>query len=254
MIKRKKKILSAEINLEKTLGIPLNVNFKDIRTLIGTPTRGLLSAHWILSFLKQSHPVNTSIDYKFIIGKDVDTARNELAQEAIKLGAEYLIFIDDDVIIPPNTITKLTNLADQGKDIVGGVYYTKQIPPEPLIFKGRGTGCFKNWKIGEIIENVDGVGMGLTLLRTEIFKKIKKPWFKTIESSRKLTSEGNLFYSVDESLYFCNKAISKGFQINVDTSIQGIHFDHKSNTFYFNSEGNAVVVKEGKLIFPYKSL
>jgi len=252
MIKRKKKFLSPEVNLKKTLGIPLNVNFKDMRVLIGMPTRGLLSAQWVLSFLKQSHPVNTSIDYKFVIGKEVGEARNELAQEALKLGTEYLIFIDDDVIIPPNTITKLINIADQGKDIVAGVYYTKQIPPEPLIFKGRGTGCFKNWKIGEIIDDLDGVGMGLTLLRTAIFKKIKKPWFKTVESSRKLTNKGNLFYSVDESLYFCNKAISKGFKITVDTSIQGIHFDYKTNTFYFNSEGNAVAVKEGKLIFPYK--
>ncbi len=254
MNKGKKKILSTEINLKKTLGIPLNVNFKDIRVLIGVPTRGLLSAQWVLSFLKQSHPVNTSIDYKFIVGKDVSTARDELVQEAIKLGTEYLIFIDDDVIIPPDTITKLINIADQEKDIVAGVYYSKQIPPEPLIFKGRGTGCFKNWEIGEIIDDIDGVGMGLTLLKTAIFKKIKRPWFKTVESSRKSTKNGKLFYSVDESLYFCNKAISKGFQITVDTSIQGIHFDYKSNTFYFNSEGNAVVVKEGKLIFPYKSL
>jgi len=251
MNKRKKKFLSPEINLKKTLGIPLNVNFKDVRVLIGVPTRGLLSVQWVLSFLKQSHPVNTSLDYKFVIGKEVGKARNELVQKALKLDTEYLIFIDDDVIIPPNTITKLINIADQGKDIVAGVYYSKQIPPEPLIFKGRGTGSFKNWKIGEIINDVDGIGMGLTLLKTAIFKKIKKPWFKTIESSRKSTRNEKLFYSVDESLYFCNKAISKGFKITVDTSIQGIHFDYKTNTFYFNSKGNAVVIREGKLIFPY---
>jgi len=242
MDKRKKKIL----------GITQNINFKNTRILIGIPTRGLLSAQWVLSFLKQSHPVNTSIDYKFIIGKEVGEARNELVQEALRLDTEYLIFIDDDIIIPPDTITRLINIADEGKDIVAGIYYSKQVPPEPLIFKGRGTGSFRNWKIGEIVNDIDGIGMGLTLIRTVVFRKIKKPWFKTIESSRENVGGNEFFYSIDESLYFCNKAISKGFKITVDTSIQGIHFDYKTNTFYFNSEGNAVAVKEGKLIFPYK--
>jgi len=245
------KIPTKEIELKKRLGIPLNINFKPVKLLIGIPSRGMVSAHWVIPLLKQGNPINTTIEYRFIIGKEVGIARNELVEEALKMKADYLFFLDDDVIISPNTITRLINIADEKKDIVAGVYYTKQIPPQPLIFKGRGTGSFKNWKVGEILDDIDGVGMGLTLIKTEIFEKLKKPWFKTIEAEKFTTKQGQVIsFSTDEALYFCNKAIAKGFRITVDTSIQGIHYDCETDTFYFNSKGKPVAVRKGKVIFP----
>lgn len=95
---------------------------------------------------------------------------------------------------------KLTDLADQGNDIVAGVCYSKQIPPQPILFKGRGTGSFKDWKVGDILYNLDGVGMGLTLIRTNIFRKIKKPWFKTITSQGANIGGKYASYSKDEAL------------------------------------------------------
>ena len=236
--------------IKKKLGIPSSVVYKSVKIFVGIPTRGMINANWIAPILKQSLPVNTSIEYRFLIGEEVGTAREKLAEMAIALRADYLIFVDDDVIIPPNAIAKLCNLADEGRDIVAGVYYSKQIPPQPLVFKGRGTGSYKKWKIGEIIEDADGVGMGLTLIKTEILKKIKKPWFKTINVQKQIVNNEEIFLGKDENLYFFDKVISHGFKITIDTGIQGIHYDHKTDSFYFNDEGVPVVVTKGEVVFP----
>jgi len=239
------------VELKKRLGIPPTVILKPIKILIGIPSRGMVSIHFLSSLLKQSIPVNTSVEYRFIGGKEVGDARNKLGEESLKLKSNYLLFLDEDVIIPQDAIARLVNLGDEGRDIVAGVYYSKQIPPQPLIFKGRGTGSFKNWTVGEILEDVDGVGMGLTLIRTELFNKLKKPWFKTIGAEKFTTKKGQtVSFSTDEALYFCDKAISKGFRITVDTGIQGVHYDCKTDTFYFNSKGKPVAVRKDKVIFP----
>lgn len=247
----KNKLTQEVTELRKKLGVPLSVEFKEVKAVIGIPSRGTVSVHFLPPLLKQSIPINIFVEYRFVVGKEVGVARNELAEEALKLKADYLIFIDDDVIIPQDAIAKLISLADEGKDIVAGVYYTKQIPPQPLIFKGIGTGCFKNWRVGEILENISGVGMGLTLIRTTVFRKLKRPWFKTIKSAKFTNKQGSVIsFGIDEALYFCNKALSKGFRITVDTNIQGIHYDFRTDTFYFNSRGKPVAVRMGKIIFP----
>ncbi|MDO8515209.1 MAG: hypothetical protein Q7S14_01790 [bacterium] len=247
----KKKSTQEVIELRKRLGIPLSVEFKETKVVIGIPSRGMLSTHFLPPLLKQSMPINIFVEYCFVIGKEVGLARNELVEKSLKLNADYLLFIDDDVIIPQDAVARLINLVDEGRDIVAGVYYSKQIPPQPLIFKGIGTGCFSNWKVGEILENVSGVGMGLTIIKTDVFRKLKRPWFKTINSTKFVSKEGNIVsFGIDEALYFCYKALSCGFRISVDTSIQGIHYDFRTDRFYFNSKGKPVVVKGGTLIFP----
>ena len=47
----------------------------------------------------------------------IDTARNTAAQMALSRECDYLMFIDDDVMIPPDTLEKLLK-AD--KDVIAG--------------------------------------------------------------------------------------------------------------------------------------
>jgi len=233
---------------KRLVGIAKSTVFHPIHLLIGIPSRGQVSCYFMVSLLRQDEPINTTVDYCFVVGKEIGAARNEIVEKALAVGAEYLLFIDDDVVVPRNTIIGLLDLADQGNDIVAGVCYSKQIPPQPILFKGRGTGSFKNWKVGDILHELDGVGMGLTLIRTDIFRRIKKPWFKTTVSQKVSVGEKYISYNKDESLYFCDKALRAGFKITVDTGIQAIHHDYATNTFYFNSQGRAVAVRGNKIL------
>lgn len=214
--------------------------------LIAIPSRGMISCEVVSSLLTQDNPLNMTIKYQFEVGGEVGESRNRLAEYAIKIGAEYLLFIDDDVIIPPNCYNKLIYWANEGYDVVSGVYYSKQIPPQPLIYRGRGNGYLSKWKVGDIIKDADGVGMGLILIKTDVFKKISKPWFFSVVGEK--DKKANTWVSMDESLYFCDKLKEANIKILVDTSIQAIHFDSSTRTFYFNSNGKPVAVRGDKIL------
>jgi len=55
--------------------------------------------------------------------------------------------------------------------IVGGLYFTKSIPAEPLLYRGRGNGYFAKWELGKKVW-VDGLGMGSTLIHSSILKAL----------------------------------------------------------------------------------
>lgn len=214
--------------------------------LVAIPSRGMVSCEFVSSLLAQGDPLNMSISYRFEVGGEVGESRNRLVEHALRIGAEYILFIDDDVILPTNCFNKLVYWAKKGHDVVSGVYYSKQIPPQPLIFKGRGNGYLSDWKVGDTIEDADGIGMGITLIKTDVFKRISKPWYKSVVNQKEKGGKG--LVSVDESLYFCDKLKLSGVKILVDTSIQGIHFDSNSKTFFFNSDGEPVAIRDNKII------
>jgi len=214
--------------------------------LVAIPSRGLVSCEFVSSLLAQDNPLNITIRYRFEVGGEVGESRNRLVDYASKIGSEYVLFIDDDVIVPINCFNKLIYWANEGYDVVSGVYYSKQIPPQPLIFKGRGNGYLSKWKVGDIIKDADGIGMGLTLIKTSVFKKIARPWFLSVVGKK--DKKTDLLVSMDETLYFCDKLKEAKISILVDTSIQAIHYDSETKTFYFNSNGRPVAVREDKVI------
>jgi len=235
----KKKILKSSIHNSTELFHP---NY----LLVAIPSRGMVSCEFVSSLLIQDNPLNMSLRYRFELGGEVGKSRNALVNYAKRIKAEYILFLDDDVILPPDCFNKLVYWANKGNEVISGVYYSKQIPPQPLIFKGRGNGYMNNWKEGDIIEDADGIGMGIALIKMRIFNEIPRPWFVSVIKEKNKATD--TFISVDESLYFCDKLKQAGKKILVDTSIQGIHFDSKNKIYYFNSQGEPCAVKDNKVL------
>ena len=148
--------------------------------------------------------MNYNTNFIALYGRPIDEARNIFAEEALKQNAKYLFMLGEDNIPPPFTIRQLIYDMEQDPElmVVGGIYCHKAKPTNPMIFRGNGAGCYWDWKVGELFE-VSGLGMDCTLIRTELFTKLKKPWFKTIdniEATRDAIPSGD---SWTEDLYFC---------------------------------------------------
>lgn len=90
--------------------------------------------------------------------------------------------------------------------------------------------------------------MGLILINTSIFRRVKPPWFKTVEDKTVEIRKNTVSYSLDENLYFCDKIIKSGYKIVVDTGIQAVHYDVNKDMFYFNSEGIPVAIRNSTYI------
>lgn len=147
------------------------------RLLIGTPTRGVVRMEWVLARYGQIIPCNWSMvqTLQYIntyspMGFMVADAQNVIVKEAIEGNYEWLLLIEDDTCPPIDAFIRFNQYMRDGDiPIVSGLYYTKTIPPEPLVYRGRGNSYFDDFKLGDKVW-VDGVPTGMLLIHTNILK------------------------------------------------------------------------------------
>jgi hypothetical protein len=195
--------------------------------VIGLPTLGRpVPLDWAMAFKSMNPPINYNSTIHLVKGKPVADAREEIAENAVKIGAKYLFFVGDDVVCPGHTLRQLIYRMENNDSIgcVGGVYCAKCDPCFPLVFRGNGRGAYWDWKIGEFFE-VTGLGMDCTLIRVEILSKMSRPWFKTVDEEGFLDGV-NKCESWTEDLYFYKKMKDETqFSIYCDASVICEHWD-----------------------------
>lgn len=201
-----------------------------VNVVVGIPSFGMVSTYFLQSRMAQQFPLVSSAIDKIVLNKPIAEARNEIVQYALDQGANYIFWLDDDVIAPGDAFLKMYN---HQKDIVNGVYWSKSNPPMPLLFRNHLEGPYWDWHIGDFVE-IDAAGNGLTLVKTDVYRKIQKelggPWYSTEYSSFK--GQNSSPSNNTEDLYFYWKAKKAGYQIWADTSIQAFHYEKNSQILY----------------------
>jgi len=150
------------------------VEWKKHRVLIATATLGTIRIEWAHARYGQVIPINwgaQGYDLPYTaIGFSIDDAYNTITKRALELESEWLLFIEDDVILPPDCFIKMGQYMNKGKfPVVSGLYYTRAEPSEPLIFRGRGNGPYTKFKLGQLVW-CDGLPMGCLLMHMSILK------------------------------------------------------------------------------------
>lgn len=201
-----------------------------VNVVVGIPTFGMISHYFYQARQAQQFPLVSSAVDKIVTNKPIAEARNEIVQYALDQGANYIFWLDDDVIAPPDAFLKLYM---HQKDIINGVYWSKSNPPMPLLFRNHLEGPYMDWHIGDFIE-IDAAGNGLTLVKTDVYRKMEKelggPWYSTEYASFKNAT--NSPSNNTEDLYFYWKARKLGYQVWADTSIQAYHYEKYSDVLY----------------------
>ena len=137
--------------------------------------------------------------------------RNSLVKTALETKADYLLFIDADMRFPKDT---LKILMSHNKDIIGVNATTRS---EPVIPTAKNIQINEDGSITWLpvysngmkgIGKVDGIGCGILLIKTSVFKKIERPYFYF----EQLPNEKIL----GEDIYFCIKARDVGIDTWVD--------------------------------------
>jgi len=147
------------------------------RLLIGTATTGLVRIEWVgarygaivpcnWSNVTMTHYMDTYIPLRY----QVADAQNLIVREAIWKDFEWLLFLEHDVIIPADAFVKLNQYMSKPQvPVVSGLYYSRSVPSEPLVYRGRGNGAFLDWKPGELVW-CDGVPTGMLLVHCSILR------------------------------------------------------------------------------------
>jgi hypothetical protein len=53
--------------------------------------------------------------------------------------------------------------------VVGGLYFTKSVPPEPMVYRGVGNSHFADWKMGDKVW-CTGIPFGFTLIHASLLR------------------------------------------------------------------------------------
>lgn len=179
---------------------------------------------WALGFRQLQLPSNV---ISMTRGQPIDQARNVLVEQALKSNAEYVLFIDSDVVIPPMAIQRMIS---HNQDIVSGVYYVRHDPITPAVWMESADLPGKYNPVTAMTENalieVHAIGMGCCLIHRRVFDHLQKPYFKWTVSD-----DGES--GVSEDFHFCRIAREAGFHIYIDTGVQCEHLS------------NAVVTRNG---------
>jgi hypothetical protein len=138
------------------------------------------------------------------------TLRNQMVDQAITDGVDWLLWIDDDHSFPPDMARRL--LAHD-KPWIGINATTRNEPLRFTAWKKPGQMLVTD-DTTHGIEKVWRMGMGISLISAEVFKAIDPPWFFTPYVE---TDEGRYFQG--EDMYFCDKARAAGFDPFVDHDI-----------------------------------
>jgi hypothetical protein len=143
-------------------------------------------------------------------GTLIFTQREKLAEEAIKWGAEFVLWIDSDMRFPKNS---LQTLLDRKQFIVGVNATTRREPIVPTakrleVVDGDSIWHPVNSLKAQGIEQITAVGFGMTMVKVDVFNKTPRPWFNVLWSDH-----GAI---IGEDIHFCVKAFDAGFPTYVD--------------------------------------
>jgi hypothetical protein len=155
-------------------------------------------------------PVNTAVLWG--VGSDRSIGRNNVVRAALDQGAEWLLFVDDDMAFPQDILMRLLAW-DQ--PIVASLYVGRMAPHYPIaytqIVEVEGVEVYVPVDLTRTpttgLVEVVGAGTGGMLIRSEVFHALERDygheWFTHTTAK-------------SEDLMFCDRAIAAGFPVHLD--------------------------------------
>lgn len=134
--------------------------------------------------------------------------RETLANKGVEINADYLLWLDSDMMFPSTTAMRLMS---HDKDIVAANYMKRSVPLTTVAYTERGD--WDNWlplESQEDLEIVEGIGMGVMLMKTAILQDVERPLFA-------FEYTDNSWHG--EDFYFQRKLQAAGHKIHVDMNL-----------------------------------
>ena len=188
----------------------------DHKVLIAVPALDVMPTQttWCLLNLKRDCPSR----FSFIVRASCHDARNLLAREAIDSGADRVLWIDSDMVFADDLMIRLGEDLDAGWDMVCGIYFKRELPTTPVIYKSISASNTSNESHAEPYFDypqdelfpVAGCGFGAVMMTTELLKRVGDFAFTPVNH-------------LSEDLSFCWLAKNVGARIACDSRIKVGH-------------------------------
>jgi len=197
------------------------------KVFIGIPCFGTVAPEILEDWMRWTYHLGRRLtNYDFFLGIKTKSeqfrARNSIVTAARQIGADYLLMLDDDMIIDidknigeSSSYSFIDKLINHGKDICGALYYHRGGECRPIAMMEYGTAhrFLRDDEITHSLQEVDVAGGGCLMIDMKVFDGLKEPYFAP-----------EFEYGTDIQL--CKKAKEAGFSVFIDSSIE---FGHLKN-------------------------
>lgn len=175
------------------------------RVAIAVPSGDMVHADFAMAYA-QLCMTSAGLPLQLVTVKSsiVAQARNTGVEHAKDFKADFIFFLDSDMVFPPAT---LLHLLLHRKDIVGATY-TKRVAPFDIL----GTKLINQpaGLSGDLLE-MQRIPTGCLLINMRVFDKLSKPYFRF-----ETNANGDI---VGEDYVFCDRARKAGFRIWCDAAL-----------------------------------
>lgn len=211
------------------------------KVLLGIPSAsGFMPTMMVHSLLQLEKPIQCG--FLAVERQRVDKARNYLVSQCLAGGYDYLMMVDDDNPIPPES---LSLMLEDDKDIVIAPIMSRNRNEH-----GKFTLCayYERWvgsgkekfRIYDNIETfreegplhqIHAGGTGCILIKREVLEKLNTKYdgapfeFGDIRLKKPVYIDGKKYErrTMSEDVEFCERAIDNGFELWLDDRVRPIH-------------------------------
>lgn len=173
---------------------------------ICVPMRKLTFTAFVVSLINRVQELAQKYHVNVIFDSTVPLPRSRtiLVKQALEKGADKIIFIDSDMVIPEGVLPKLI---ESGEDIASALYFSTDFGKPVVRILDAKNKAFKVPDREEVkkLKYVDAVGLGCAVIDAKVFKALDEPWF------------WDDWYEtgMSEDVFFCMKAGTKGFKVRL---------------------------------------
>jgi len=197
-----------------------------MKTMIAIPCMDQVQTEFVQSLVALK-PVG-QIRHAFLASSLVYKSRTDLGLMAIAEKADYVLWLDSDMVFPPELLVDLMDDME-GRDMVSGICHMRRPPYTPVLYEKLRQGFTpaenESNKLIDYPKDgpfmVEGCGFGCVMMKTEVLKSVVDKYHELFAP---LPGYG-------EDLSFCIRARGCGYDIWADPKIQ---IGHKASTIVTN--------------------
>ena len=185
------------------------------KMMIAIPCMDMVSTEFFRACLSMKYAPGYSYEFVTMQSSLIYDSRNRLAQRACENGFDRVLWLDSDMVFPPDLIPRLSARLDEGNDFVSAMYFRRVPPVHPVIYETirldgevTVTEPYDNYPKNSLFE-IAGCGLGACMMNVSMIRDIGamhgRPFSPRI--------------GFGEDMTFCLLARETGYTILCDSSI-----------------------------------
>lgn len=194
-----------------------------IKILVAIPCMDFVNTEFFQSMLSITKPDGIALKYCISRSSLIYDARNQLAQSAIDMGAERILWLDSDMLFPPDIIKQLSADLDEGRDFVTALCFTRKNPIKPVIYDSTGytqdgnrltpyANPYFNYPKNDIF-TIAGSGFGAVMITTKLLEDVYETYGAPFAPQP----------GFGEDLSFCRRCEEMGVEMWCDSRVKVGH-------------------------------